>query len=132
MVVLDTSVVAKWFLEEEDSDKAAKIREEFLNGNAQIVLCDLTLYELGNLLNFNGFSPSETDAALGSLFDLGIDIIAPTREVLGATAKIAAEYGLTFYDASFVALAKELQFKLKTADKKIWEKTKALGFVELL
>lgn len=132
MVVLDTSVVAKWFLEEEGSDKAAKIREEFLSGNAQLVLCDLTLYERGNLLNFNGFSPSETDAALGSLFDLGIDIIAPTREVLGATAKIAAEYDLTFYDASFVALARELQFKLKTADKKIWEKTKALGFVELL
>lgn len=89
MVVLDTSVVAKWFLEEEGSDKAAKIREEFLDGDTQIVICDLTLYELGNLLKFKGFSPSEIDSALGSLFDLGADIVAPTKSMLGAAAKIA-------------------------------------------
>lgn len=132
MVVLDTSVVAKWFLEEEGSDKATKIREEFLNGDTQIVICDLTLYELGNLLKFKGFSPSEINSALGSLFDLGVDIVAPTKSMLGVAAKIAEKCDLTFYDASFIALAQELQFKLKTADKKISEKTKALGFVELL
>lgn len=132
MVVLDTSVVAKWFIDEEGSNKAAKIREEFLNGIEQIVIRDLTLYELGNLLKFKGFSPSEIESALGSLFDLGVDIVAPTKDILGAAAKIAEKYDLTFYDASFAALAQELRFKLKTADKKILEKTKALGFVELL
>ncbi|RMF91337.1 MAG: PIN domain-containing protein, partial [Methanobacteriota archaeon] len=74
----------------------------------------------------------EIKSALGSLFDLGIDIIAPTREVLGLTAKMAGHHDLTFYDASFVALAQELKFNLITADKGIWEKTKSLGLVELL
>ncbi len=47
MVVLDTSVVAKWFLEEDGSDRAVKIRDEFLNESIPIAICDLTLYELG-------------------------------------------------------------------------------------
>lgn len=83
-------------------------------------------------MKFKGFSSSEIDSAFGSLFDLGVDIVAPTKGVLGAAAKIAEKYDLTFYDASFVALAQELQFKLKTADKKILEETVMLGFVELL
>lgn len=132
MVVLDTSVVAKWFFEEEGSDRAVEIREEFLNGNAQIILCDLTLYELGNLLKFKGFSSTEIKSALGSLFELGVDIVAPTKDILGAAAKIAETHDLTFYDASFIALAQELHFHLKTADKKILENTKAMGFVEVL
>jgi len=132
MVVLDTSVVAKWFLEEDGSDRAVKIRDEFFNGSIPIALCDLTLYELGNLLRFKGFSHKDVDEALASLFDLGIDIIVPTKGMLGSTARVAETHNLTFYDAAFVALAQELQFKLKTADREIFEKTKYLGIVEML
>ncbi len=132
MVVLDTSVVAKWFLDEKNSDKAAEIRSEFLNGSIPIVISDLTLYELGNLLKFKRFTSDEIESAIGSLFNLGLDIIAPTRDLLASTAKIAQTHDLTYYDASFVALAQELKFNLITADEKIWEKTKSLGFVELL
>jgi predicted nucleic acid-binding protein len=103
-----------------------------LEGDLPIVLCDLTLYELGNLLKFKGFTPEEITDALGSLFDLGVDIVVPTKNILGIAAEIAEKYELTFYDSSFIALAQELQFKLKTADRKIFEQTKSLGFVELL
>jgi predicted nucleic acid-binding protein len=132
MVVLDTSVVAKWFLEEEGSERAVKIRDDFLKGGQPIVLCDLTLYELGNLLRFKDFASGEIADALGSLFDLGVDIVVPTKNILSIAAEIAEKHELTFYDASFIALAQELQFKLKTADQKIFEKTKTLGFIELL
>lgn len=132
MVVLDTSVVAKWFLEEEGSDRAVKIRKNFLKGIQPIVVCDLTLYELGNLLKFKGFTSGEIADALGTLFDLGVDIVVPTKNILRVAAKIAEKHELTFYDASFIALAQELQFNLKTADQKIFEKTRALGFIELL
>ncbi|MEE8167770.1 MAG: type II toxin-antitoxin system VapC family toxin [Candidatus Hydrothermarchaeales archaeon] len=57
MVVLDTSVVAKWFLEGEGSEKALVIRDDFLSGKIPIIICDLTLYELGNLLGYRGFDP---------------------------------------------------------------------------
>ncbi len=79
MVVLDTSVVAKWFLEEDGSDKAVEIRNSFLDGSLPIVLCDLTLYELGNLLKFKGFTSKEVSDALDSLFDLGVDIVYQQR-----------------------------------------------------
>ena len=126
MVVLDTSVVAKWFLEGDGLDRAVKIRDEFLDGSIPIALCELTLYELGNLLRFKGFSYKDVDEALASLFDLGVDIIVPTKGMLGSTARVAETHSLTFYDAAFVALAQELQFKLKTADREIFEKTTSL------
>ena len=41
--VLDSSVVIKWFSEEENTDLALKFREDFLTGNVDITVPDLQL-----------------------------------------------------------------------------------------
>lgn len=41
ILVLDASVVIKWFSNEEDSEKAINIRDKFANGDILIVCPDL-------------------------------------------------------------------------------------------
>ena len=43
--VIDSSVIVKWFSKEEYTDLALKIRKSFVDGNIEIVVPDLQLYE---------------------------------------------------------------------------------------
>jgi len=54
--------------------------------------------------------------APAGLFDLPLEFRPPHRELAEATADIAAEYGLTSYDACFLALAKMEVCRLITAN----------------
>ncbi|MDD1745106.1 MAG: type II toxin-antitoxin system VapC family toxin [Candidatus Methanoperedens sp.] len=44
--VLDASVVIKWFSEEEYTDRALKLRDDFFKGDIELVVPDLILYEV--------------------------------------------------------------------------------------
>ena len=48
-IVLDASVVAKWFIEEEDTEKAIEIRDKFVRGEIKILVPSLLIYEIGNV-----------------------------------------------------------------------------------
>ena len=53
MIILDASVVVKWFSEEEYIDNALEIREKIRMGEERVVVPDLLLYELANALKYN-------------------------------------------------------------------------------
>ena len=53
MIILDASVVVKWFSEEEYTDKALEIRERIRMGEERVIVPDLLLYELANALKYN-------------------------------------------------------------------------------
>jgi len=53
MSILEVSVVLKWFVDEEDSDQALRLREEFYTGKREIVVPDLLLFEVANALRYN-------------------------------------------------------------------------------
>jgi len=50
-LVVDSSVVIKWFSDEEDTEKALKIREDFLKGKNIIAVPDIQIYEIANALS---------------------------------------------------------------------------------
>lgn len=131
--VLDSSVVIKWFSNEDDTDKALALRESYLEGNVNMASPDLVIYEIANALRYSK-SLSETDVknSISSLMSMGISIIVPTRKVIESAIDIAYQSDITIYDAYFAALAQELNFKLVTADEKLHNKIKKLGFVMLL
>jgi len=79
MYVLDASVVIKWFSEEEYTDKAVKLREDFFRGELELAVPDLLLYEVSNALRYNpDFDENDVVEAVDSLFDIEISIIVPT------------------------------------------------------
>ena len=131
--VIDSSVIIKWFSKEEYTDLALKIRKSFVDGNIEIVVPDLQLYEIANALRYNkNLGKSEVDNAVKSLIEIGIKIVVPTKAVMKTAINIAYDNELSIYDAYFVALAQELGFTFITADKKLYKKIDKLNFVKLL
>ena len=133
LFVLDASVVIKWFSEEEYTDVALKLRDDFSKGNIELVVPDLIIYEVSNALRYNpDFDETDVADAVGTLFDIGISIIVPNRDVINSALNLAYEHKITVYDAYYVALAKEINFKLITADRKLYLKIKDLKFAKYI
>lgn len=132
-LVLDSSVVIKWFSDEDATDKALAIREGYINGKIEIVVPDLLLYEIANALRYNkSLEAKDVKEAVDSIIKLGIDIIVPTKEVIDLAISFAFEYNITVYDAYFLSLASLLKFTCVTTDEKLYNKVKKLGVIVLL
>jgi len=131
-MILDTSVIAKWFLEEEDTEKALKIRDRYVRGEINIEIPDLLLYELANVLMYKGYTGEEIKKAIKSIYDMGFLIISPSPVVMDLATEIALKARITIYDATYVALAHYFDTEVVTADKKLYEKTKDIEKVVLL
>ena len=124
-MVLDASVVLKWFMEERESDKAYVLKERHVAGKFTITVPDILIYEVGNALRYEPeFSSKEVNFCLEQLYELNLSIIAPLPDLADLTTKIAYQKDITFYDASYIALAEELNFQYVTADKKLYNKLK--------
>ncbi|MBU1261585.1 type II toxin-antitoxin system VapC family toxin [bacterium] len=133
MCVLDASVVMKWFVEEDETEKALFLREAHIKGDFTIVAPDILLYEVANALNKGAnFSEEEVHECLQDIYDIMIDIVAPLPNIVHPSIRLMCEREISFYDAFYVALAYELGLRFITADEKLYKKVKDLPFVQLL
>ena len=132
-MVIETSVVAKWFVEEDERDKAILVRNQLLSGKISLVAPRLLIYEMGNVLTLNtNLNSKEISDALRSLVDIGLEIYVMGFDELEMATKISRKFNITFYDAVFASLAKILDTKLVTADKSLTRKLREPGFLTLL
>jgi predicted nucleic acid-binding protein len=133
MRVLDTSVIYKWYVEEEDTANALLLRDDFVKRGVETVIPDLLFHELANALRYNPkMEREEVEETVDNLFELGLETVLTTPSLTKEALKIAYDYQITVYDALYVALAKNLEFEFITADKKLYDKTKQLHFVKYL
>jgi predicted nucleic acid-binding protein len=134
-VILDTSVVVKWFIRppEDDMAMALAIRDGIRTGALYPILPDLLLYELVNVLHHQPeLAREDVAAALDSLEEMTLDV-QPFSPGLGKdAARIAASNGVSTYDAYFIALAEALECPLVTADRRCYLKVRHRGSVILL
>ena len=132
-MVLDASVILKWFMQENLSDMARLIKDTHLRGDFTITIPDIAIYEVGNALRYEPeFSPPEIERALTELYDINLDIIAPLPDMAGLAAGLACQSEITFYDAFYLALAKELGLQFVTADERLYSKVKDMSHISLL
>jgi predicted nucleic acid-binding protein len=118
--LLDTSVAVKWFIREEDSEKAADLRHA--HGRAEILLHapDILLLELTNALRYSPLvSAEEILQALRLFPGLGMTIIPFDLDALISSVTLSLEQDLAVYDAYFLALAQTLEMPLITADQRM-------------
>jgi len=133
LLVLDTSVILKWFLEENYSDIAVKIRKEFYEEIHEIVEPDLLLYEFVNVLRYNPiYTKEDVEMAIDSLIETNFNIVLPTVKMLKDALHLAKKYDITIYDAVFISLAKLINAIFITADEKLYKKVKELKFVKFI
>jgi predicted nucleic acid-binding protein len=82
------------------------------------VIVPETLSGLVKEMRFRSLALEDAAALLAEFLALPIELV-PDRDLAGKTLVIAAELGLTPYDASYVALAVARDVPLATADKPV-------------
>jgi len=119
-VVVDTSVVVKWFSREKDDEAARRLRGDLIGERVLVMAPDLLLYELANALRFHPrFSAEDVAAAVDSVIDLGIRLIPAPACPMREAAETAFKTKITAYDAVFASLAAAESIPLITADEKL-------------
>jgi predicted nucleic acid-binding protein len=120
VVVSDASVVLKWFHDagEEDAESARALLDAYGDERIGLVVLDLTTYEVGNALlrGSAAASPESVAVVLEALSELcpRVALEAADRHL---AAELASEHRLTFYDASYAAVARTRGALLATFDR---------------
>ncbi len=117
-VVLDASVVLKWFRSDGEShiDAARGLRSQFEAGALKVLAPPLLWLELLNVAARRwGFTQPQLEQLAVTLGSLGFEMLEPE---LSGVARWAAT-GLTAYDAAYVAVAEQAGAKLITDDAQI-------------
>lgn len=123
--VLDTSVIVKWFNQEDELrvDLARAIYLDMIDGKISIIVPNLLAVELVNvLLKGKHLPPEEISKSIENLFALPLILKEPSQEVLKQCASLAYDYNLTSYDALFIATALNEGCRLITDDNTLFEK----------
>ncbi len=123
-LVVDACVVLKWQLDDEEHVASAiALRDDFLVAE-EVELHSPTLlsYELINGVRSAArrarLAPALAREALGNLLACDIALHHPAPEpILG----LALRFGITGYDAAYVALAQQLGAELWTADRPLFD-----------
>ncbi len=114
--IVDANVALKWFLPVEREPDAALARAAI--GTVAMRTTTLAVYEVGNIvMRQAGWGPARVAAALDLLTEIcgdPLDFLPEDRE---PTAQLAQQHKLTFYDASYAAIAQRVGRPLVSADR---------------
>lgn len=119
-IVVDSSVAVKWINSQNETllSRADKLLSDFEFGKVELFAPELLKYEVGNAILNKKMDLPAIKASLATLYSIPIKFI-PLSEDMGLEAlAIAAENKVTYYDAVFVSLAKELAAVLVTDNPK--------------
>ena len=134
-IVVDTSVLIKWIKtkDEELIEEARRLLLQVETKSIDVHVPALLLYEVGNILLLKtDLDARGMDRAIDDLEALPSIVAPPATPLLKRAARLGKEFNLTFYDASFLALAVELDCPLITADGRLFERTRSLPRVRHL
>ncbi|MEE8605866.1 MAG: type II toxin-antitoxin system VapC family toxin [Candidatus Aminicenantaceae bacterium] len=127
-IVIDASVVLKWFLADEKlSQPALALLDKYVSFELEIVAPSLLEYEVLNGLHIarkRGRIPQDNTIMAVEGF-LGLEI--EKKDISSFYPRImhfSETYNLTVYDASYLAVADEEGIELVTADKNLCNRVK--------
>ncbi len=132
-MVIDSSVTVKWVnqINEQHLDQADKILIDAQAGSIILLAPELTKYEIGNALIKKNLELSLANEAFAMIYQLPITFIPESEELAKQTFKIAKQVGVTYYDASFMALAQQEDATLVTDNPKHQGKPSGIKVIAL-
>ncbi len=105
--IVDASVAAKWFLPVRREPEGQLARDAI--GRLAMRTTSLAFFEVGNILTIHsGWSGERVGAALDLLLEICGEPFGLLAEDHRTATELALAHGLTFYDASYVAIARRL------------------------
>jgi predicted nucleic acid-binding protein len=131
-VVVDSSVVLKWFLADEPGrDEALAVRDALVHSKVEALApSQLSLELCSGLIRAarrGRLAAGEIPDALAAFGRLEI-VRVEAHTLLGRAARLAIHLGLSIHDASFLASAIAANAKLITADRPLYEKAMVAGY----
>lgn len=132
-LIVDSSVIVKWLnqTKEQNLEQADKILNEAKEGRVELIAPELAKYEVGNVLITKRVDPSKVKASLTTFYSLPITFITESLDLAEKTYSLADGLGLTYYDASFVSLAKQYNATLVTENIKHQGKASKIKVIPL-
>lgn len=131
VVVPDASVILKWVLPdpsgEEGLDAALRLRDAVISEKVSVKVPSLWLFEVGNTLTRR--FPRQAAETLQLLMAFGLEESVPDDRWLSRAVGLTQDYGVTFYDAAYHALALAEKGIFVTADQKYIRKAGEAGGV---
>ncbi len=120
-LIADASVIVKWFLNEENSDKARVIRSNLERGNISLIVPELLFLEISNSLKYNKISEKNIIIANKILFDAGFIVFKLNEEIMLKAIENSVRYNITIYDALYITIAQLHGVFMITADKELYK-----------
>jgi predicted nucleic acid-binding protein len=133
LYIPDASVILKWVFnppQEADADAALLLLNSWTNGECELVLPSLWIYEVGNIIGRN--IPDKAAEFMKMLIEYRMEEAPVTVLIAQHALSIMADCSVTFYDAVYHAVALERQGTLVTADMAYLKKAGKLGNAILL
>ena len=117
MIVVDASVAAKWYLDEDGAEAALEIAR----GSVPMIAPDLLIVEVANAMWRKARIGQISDRQLTSLVGHlpgALDRLVPIAELLEPALGLARQFDHPVYDCCYLALAVRSDAMLITADER--------------
>jgi len=111
----------KWFVDEDGSDEARRLRDNFVAGELDLIAPDLLRYEVACALRYHPVARSNTsslEAAIEAIENYQF-LINPSREAWSKAIQFCYESKISPYDAIYLGVSQALKLPLVTADEKL-------------
>jgi predicted nucleic acid-binding protein len=119
-IVLDASAAIALMRREPAAPALADILHSSAGGAVRLLVPDAFWLEFVNVLvRRYGLPPMEAVEALREMGELGIDTVSIDRPLLLVTIDLQARFGLSAYDAVYLALADTEDARLLTLDRQL-------------
>lgn len=132
-VIIDSSVLIKAFKNEEDSVLARAILRMGDKKELSLLSTSLLAYEFINVMTRYSGEIAEINKILSRFKKIGISMLPLEAEMISKAAKYCCDdQTISFYDAAYHAMAKEMNAIFLTADEKYYNSAKSRGNIKLL
>ena len=119
-VVVDSSVIFKWLSceKEERVEKALELFADAQKGKCELYAPILSKYEIGNSVWKRNLDTPRSKLLIETLFAIPINFMDLNEGMAKEAVELALTEKITFYDASFMILARNLGANLVTDNPK--------------
>lgn len=134
MIVVDSSIALKWYIPEAENELARNLLILHTQGKDILTAPILILFEISNALSTKPHVTSlQAQKIIENLYKIDLRVINFTLSDFKIVIDLSKKFGISAYDASYIALAKRLRCAFVTADKKLYQQVgKKLKFIRLL